>query len=151
MIYNITIFWNRSHFQTQLEKRCKMMYNFTIFYNKDWTGLEWTGVEWIGVGWGGVRLDWTDLSSLGWTELDWTGLDWSGVDSTQMYALGSILGRVHMESTGVHWSPVESIWTLGGTEKYCEFLVFFKVGLNCQAMTEQKLRDAKPHHTVVTL
>jgi hypothetical protein len=36
-----------------------------------------------------------------------------------MYALGSFLGRVHMESSGVHWSPLESIWTLGGTEKYC--------------------------------
>ena len=28
------------------------------------------------------------------------------------------LAAFWVESTGVHWSPVESIWTLGGTAKY---------------------------------
>ena len=50
MIYNFTIFKNRSNIQTQLKKCCRMIYNFTL----EWTGLDWTGVDWRGVGWSGL-------------------------------------------------------------------------------------------------
>ena len=63
----------------------------------EWTGLEWSGVEWTGV--------------------DWTGLDWSGVDLS-----GVEWTPVHINiCTWLYFvkSPVESIWTLGGTAKYC--------------------------------
>ena len=48
-----------------------------------------------------------------WTGLDWTGVEWTPVPPKNMH-----LAVFWVESTGVQWSPVESIWTLGGTEKY---------------------------------
>ena len=59
----------------------------------DWTGLEWTGL---------------DLSGVEWSGVDWTGVHSSLVDSLPKYM---IFGS----------SPVESIWTGGGTEKYWLF------------------------------
>ena len=73
----------------------------------DWTWVEWSGVEWTGLEWSGVDLTWVEWSGLGWSGLDWTGL--------------------HMESSGVQWSPVESIWTVGGTAKYCSFADIYMV------------------------
>ena len=43
--------------------------------------------------------------------------EWSGVDSSPHQYMH--LAVFCKESTGVQWNPVESIWTLGGTAKYC--------------------------------
>ena len=42
--------------------------------------------------------------------MEWTGVEWTPVRHH--------LAAFWVESTGLHWSPVESIWTLGGTAKY---------------------------------
>ena len=65
-----------------------------------------------------------DLHGVKWSEVEWSGVEswWSGVEWSGLalkYAHGCTLGRVHWSPYGVQWSPVESIWTMGGTEKYC--------------------------------
>ena len=58
--------------------------------------------------------------------LEWSGVEWSGLQSPGLHLKICTLGVFWRESTGVHWSPygvqwspVESIWTMGGTAKYC--------------------------------
>ena len=88
----------------------------------------------------------------------WSGVEWSGVDSPPK----NILGRVHwseldlsgVESSGVQWSGVEwtpvplspskkigwsggeSIWTLGGTVKYCTISINSSGGVTCDEVDE---------------
>ena len=83
----------------------------------DWSGLD--SVDWTGLDLSGLdSVEWTQWSGLsGVDSVEWTGLDSNPVDSPP----NIILGGIQWSPYGVHWTPLESIWTMGGTAKYCDY------------------------------
>ena len=122
MIYNITIISKVSQFSNSAQKCCRMIYNITIiskvlqFSNSAQKMLQ-----------NDIYLYFLNsaLKKSGKKKkVDWTGLDSSPVKA--IFWVESI------------WSPVESIWTLGGTAKYCIYV------LNLGLFSEEHIYRCRP-------